>query len=105
MFISDEIKTDYENWRPGQLILITAPTGSGKSHFIFHELLLWAINNNKKILYLVNRKILQMQLNKQLDNEVRNYIWKVLGNTEITVKEYIKVVTYQSIEMRVLKGD
>ncbi|WP_287715045.1 DEAD/DEAH box helicase [Blautia sp.] len=104
MFISDEIKTDYENWRPGQLILITAPTGSGKSHFIFHELLLWAINNNKKILYLVNRKILQMQLNKQLDNEVRNYIWKVLGNTEITVKEYIKVVTYQSIEMRVLKG-
>lgn len=105
MFIGDEIKTDYEDWHPGQLILITAPTGSGKSHFIFHELLLWAINNNQKILYLVNRKILQMQLNKQLDDEVRNYIWKVLGNTDIILKEYINIVTYQSIEMRVLKGE
>lgn len=61
-FVSDEIGEKYKEWKNRNIIFITSPTGSGKSYFILHIFLKWAIKNNMRILYLVNRRILKMQL-------------------------------------------
>ena len=38
MYISELIKDEYKEWEAGQIILISAPTGSGKSNFIFDRI-------------------------------------------------------------------
>lgn len=88
-YISDKISvSDIENWKYNDVILISAPTGRGKSTFIMDKLYGNAKKNNKKILLLSNRDILKKQFEKEL--EVRE-------NTEI-----IDIVNYQLIEDRIL---
>ena len=71
-YVADKIQMEYKEWEPGKIILITASTGRGKSYFILHTYLKWAISNNLRILYLVNRKILQKQLKEELCAEVES---------------------------------
>lgn len=79
MYLTEKIGLDYQTWKPGDVIMITAPTGAGKSYFIQREYLKWIVcqdlekmmnpridsdkllykENQNKILYLVNRKILK----------------------------------------------
>ncbi len=66
MYISDRISKEYENWKNGDLIFIEAPTGSGKTTFVLEHLLPYFHEKGKRILYLVNRKILKKQLKKEL---------------------------------------
>ena len=63
MYLAEKIGEEFKKWMPGNVILITAPTGAGKSYFIQREYLKWMIKERKgKILYLVNRKILKKQM-------------------------------------------
>ena len=50
----------------GNCIFISAPTGSGKTHFILNIWLEYIASLNKKMLYLVNRSILKMQMEKEI---------------------------------------
>ena len=50
----------------GNCIFISAPTGSGKTHFILNIWLGYIASQNKKMLYLVNRSILKAQLEKEI---------------------------------------
>lgn len=65
-YIADEIGNEYQKWESPSLIKITAPTGTGKSYFVLHVLLRYAWQNGRRILYLVNRKILREQLKAEL---------------------------------------
>lgn len=101
-FVSDEIGEKYKEWKNRNIIFITSPTGSGKSYFILHIFLKWAIKNNMRILYLVNRRILKMQLEEELENVEEELCressdWKV----KCTLNEYINIKTYQSIEKEI----
>lgn len=49
------------SWNTGDTILIKAPTGSGKSFFVTSYLAAHCRANNKKILWLSNRKLLKDQ--------------------------------------------
>lgn len=82
-YFSDEIGNDYTTWESGDIIMITAATGSGKTHFILHVLLEYVCEENKRMLYLVNRKILKKQLEENLST---------------VVTEHISIKTYQEIE-------
>ena len=44
-YVSDVIKEEYKYWAAGDVVLLTAPTGTGKSHFVLYDLLKWAIFN------------------------------------------------------------
>ena len=94
-YVADKIQMEYKEWEPGKIILITASTGRGKSYFILHTYLKWAISNNLRILYLVNRKILQKQLKEEI-KEIE--ICGEFGLGLIDINEYIHIDTYQSIE-------
>ena len=38
-YVTDIIGDDYKNWKPGDCILITNGTGSGKTYFVKNNLL------------------------------------------------------------------
>lgn len=102
-FVSEKIGLEYEKqWGAGDAIFIDAPTGSGKSYFILHDLLKYAMLNGRKILYLVNRKVLKKQIQREIDSSVAEICMKLEGRF---VKNYITVSTYQSIESQIQNYD
>ena len=96
-YLSDVIGDGYKEWRNGDIILITAATGAGKSYFILHTYLKWAIEKQFKILYLVNRKILKEQLEDIL-SEINRENKREHGICAEDISDYISIRTYQSIE-------
>lgn len=84
MYVSDIIGDQYKNWMPGKFYFLTAGTGTGKSTFIIKQLLDYAIQTNKKVLYLVNRSLLRDQLKQEI-NETRIFDH---GNAFIDVRTY-----------------
>lgn len=87
-YLSDKIGNSFIEWERGTSQFITAPTGSGKTTFVLNNLFEHALNKKKKILYLVNRKILKKQLEERIEEK---RLWGDLNNC-------IKIVTYQTIE-------
>lgn len=103
-YISDKIGEEYKEWKEFQIILINAPTGSGKSYFIFNELLNFAIIEHRRILYLVNRKILKDQLENEYLYNTDAFIkfQRIHNNPILNISSYVHIQTYQSIEKRLL---
>lgn len=93
-YVSDIIEEKYKEWKPGQSIFISTPTGSGKTTFVLNELVEYAALTNKKILYLVNRKILK----EQLDVAYRNI--KRILHIKYGIGDYdpMTIETYQKVE-------
>ncbi len=100
-FLSDVVGDDYKTWDSGNIILITAATGSGKSYFILHKLLKWTASKGERLLYFVNRIALKAQIEKEIQGSVFDEMYKEYNVT--SMDEYIKVYTYQNIEQR-LRG-
>ncbi len=91
-YVSEAIGDDYKKWDYNKTIFIKTPTGSGKTTFIFKNLLKHVMHNKGKILYLVNRKILEKQLQEELEDIANEY------DLYINIKDYIYISTYQKIE-------
>ena len=97
IFISEAIGDEYKNWKPGDSVLITSQTGSGKSSFVLHTLLPHAIASDKHIVYICNRKILQEQFSVQSSSYLKEFFG---NNNNIPDKSlpYIHIVSYQYCE-------
>lgn len=96
MTVTEQIGDDYKKWKENDAIFISAPTGSGKTTFVLNQLLPWAISRGQKILYLVNRKILKMQLDADIcgvESKLRRG-----GALDQNIKDNLIVVTYQRFE-------
>lgn len=98
-YISEIIKTDYENWSQNQVVFISAPTGSGKTTFVLENLVEYAALKGQKILYLVNRSILKEYLQKKIDIEVKKKLRRNKLILDDSVNNVIKVKLYQEIEL------
>ena len=96
MYLADQIKDDYEKWTKQQTIMISAPTGTGKTYFVLHVLLPYAMKNGKKILYLTNRTILKEQLEEEAKWVFYENANKCSANN--TIDSYIEIVMYQTLE-------
>lgn len=105
--VSSNIGEKYKEWNYYNTIFITAPTGTGKTYFILHDLLEYLIDNAnpisqnmgyEKILYLVNRKILAEQLNEELKNEIGRLLHGKLQVLQADIDDFIEIMTYQKIE-------
>lgn len=92
MYISEKINNEYKNWDGGDYVFISSQTGTGKTYFILKILLPYeAEEKGKKILYLVNRKILKEQLTQYVKNDFR------------LPRKNIKIETYQYVEKLLLE--
>lgn len=92
MFIGETIGDAYKEWQDGSTIFISSQTGSGKTTFILQELLLHAKEQNKRILYLVNRRVLK----EQMEKAILDLPSELYG--------YIKVELYQNIEKQYMEA-
>lgn len=101
-YISDIItEEEFMSWESGQRVFITAATGTGKSYFVLHKLLIdRVIKRKEKILYLVNRRILKEQLEKEIRTEVFKESYKEYGDLD-DIEGHICIMTYQSIEKNI----
>lgn len=95
-YVADVIGEEYLNWKPLDMIMIKAPTGSGKTYFCLHKLLLRAIQNGERILYLINRKVLKSQLEKEKERVSDDLMRE--GQC-VNIDNYIQFMTYQSLEI------
>lgn len=108
MYFENFIGEDFLEWREGQVIIINAPTGCGKSSFIEGRFKENALLTRKRILYCTNRIILKNQMierqNRRIFSErmmqeafFLNYKPREEGN--------FFIVTYQEIENAILYGN
>lgn len=68
--VSDYVTPEKVNgWTPGDIILISAPTGGGKSHFVKHTLRDYFTKNGLKCLYLLPRTRIKDQFQQELPND------------------------------------
>lgn len=68
--VSDYVTPEkVDGWEPGDIILISAPTGSGKSYFVKHTLRNYLIKNSLKCLYLLPRTRIKEQFQHELPND------------------------------------
>lgn len=87
------IKNDYLSWKQGDTIIINTYTGSGKTHFIFNELLSFAIERGKKIIYFCNRRSIKNQL---LSSYKEKFV--CVNGQDVSIWRYLHVFTYQYCE-------
>ena len=66
-YVTELVNDDYLNWKSGDVIKISSPTGTGKNYFLFH-VLLQSLKSNEKMLYLCNRKALKNETKIDLYN-------------------------------------
>lgn len=98
MYIDDIIgdggEKIYEKWENGEIVLLQAQTGMGKTYFILNTLLNYVIKHRGYIFYFVNRKLLK----KQIEEDIFKIKSETLKYKQINLNHYISVKTYQSIE-------
>ena len=102
-YLADEIGEEYKGWENGDIIFIKAPTGSGKSYFILHIFLKWVVESRAKLLYLVNRRVLQEQLQEEIDKAVYAEMFSYF-HKPVDLKEYIQIRTYQNLESSIKRN-
>lgn len=90
-YISDEISSkEIEKWNNGDVVIISAGCGAGKSYFIKNVLYDRAKRENKKILMLIHRTNCVNQFQMEIEND---------NKTDV-----IDIKTYQSVEARIIKN-
>ncbi len=86
-YLSDLIGEDFKTWE-GKKVLITAPTGMGKSTFVVKKLLPFHQEQNKKLLILCNRRLLREQYWNDLVCQYSNFT---------DLEGSVQLMTYQEL--------
>lgn len=72
--ISEAIGADYKKWHHKSPVFIDAPTGSGKTTFVYHTLIPHAISLNRTVLLISNRVALRSQQRRKIKSIVQQYV-------------------------------
>lgn len=98
--IADHLKTDYQYWTPDIPILIDAPTGTGKTTFVYNVLIPHAAELHKNILIVSNRVALNIQQKKVVLKSIlkkpKGY-FSDMALQDIDDYGFIHIVTYQGL--------
>lgn len=98
MYITEVIQDTYKNWNAKDIIFLEAPTGSGKTTFVLEELVPYARQNGKEVLFITNRTLLKAQIKAKVAKEqgIPTDDTKLLESTEAF--DAITIVSYQKIQ-------
>ena len=90
-YLSEVIGTSFQDWG-NRKVLITAPTGMGKTTFIVKVLLPHLRKQGKKLLILCNRKLLRQQYWYDLVGQCNNFA---------DLQESVQLMTYQELATKI----
>lgn len=93
-YVTDIIGDAYKSWKPGDCILITNGTGSGKTYFVLNTLLRETRAQGKHLVYFCNRKFLSLQV----QSAARELLLSELGEDVDDLAAYLHIRTYQFAE-------
>ncbi|KUO72876.1 MAG: hypothetical protein APF81_26740 [Desulfosporosinus sp. BRH_c37] len=97
-WVADSIGEDYKKWKRGDIILLEAQTGTGKTWFIKNVLIDY-LGDNEKLLFVCNRTNLKRQLKKDL---LEKFNEKIPSTTkeldDITTINNITITSYHAIQ-------
>lgn len=96
MNVTTLLNAEYKKWTPAKNYLISTQTGSGKTYFVIHSLLMDAINNEKFLVFVCNRNALLQQTLFEIDKAFQKQFPDPADREKY--KRYFKVVTYQYFE-------
>ena len=99
--VTEKIGDAYKKWDERACIFIDAPTGSGKTTFILETLLPYFCKKDKRILYLVNRRILK----KQLEDKISDLSYEQQAVIKIGLYQEIEGVICEVQNRKSYKGD
>ncbi len=104
MYVSEAIGEEYKQWRDGDFVFIDAPTGTGKTTFIYEKIIVKALEDNVNVLLVSNRIALSMQQKRKIYDIINEHKPEALGTHK---KDKISkntifigpvcVITYQSL--------
>lgn len=107
--VVDLVGDDYLKWNNVEPVFIDAPTGSGKTTFVYKKLIHDAIDNGHGMLIVNNRRVLGMQQKRQIYDFIKEKdvdLLKGLKKEEITDETYmigpVCVTTYHSLKKRLM---
>ena len=101
-WVADEIGDTYKTWRKGEIVLLNAQTGTGKTHFI-KNVLVDHIEDYEKILLVCNRTNLKRQLKRDLLLRYGLDVPESLEDLDkITTIANIVITSYHAIQDSVL---
>lgn len=92
--VTEIIGDDYKSWKPGDCILITNGTGSGKTYFVLNTLLREARAQGKHLVYFCNRRFLSLQVQFTAQKLLLNELEEDAEN----LAAYLHIRTYQFAE-------
>lgn len=101
--VSDVVGDTYLDWEEKQKIVISTPTGSGKTLFIFKKLLPCAVKNDVGIVYFCNRKTLFEQVTKNQHDKLTIFTYqfaetcgseRALDKAKAKAKSRIKYIVF-----------
>ena len=110
MYFDESIGENYLEWRDGQIILIDAPTGCGKTTFFENTYKNYALADGKRILYCTNRIVLRDQM---LERQRMRIIEEEEKLQNASLWEYSRrrewgnfcITTYQAIETAIVTNN
>lgn len=104
-YVKDVIKDDYLNWKTGDSVVIESATGTGKTTFIFEELLP-TLKKDEKLLFVCNRKKLsrdtKLKLMKLKGIKIPDDINEV---DKMTYFDGVKIINYQALGQHLYKNE
>lgn len=86
-YLAEQIGDDFWEWN-GKKILISAPTGMGKTTFVVRVLLDHLRKRGKKLLILCNRRLLRLQYWNSIVDQFVSYA---------EIEECVTIITYQQL--------
>jgi len=96
-YVSNIIGETYKTWKPGDIIIIDAQTGTGKNYFIENVLIPWI--ETKKLLFISNRTNLKRQVKIRLLEEYGLKIPVTLEELDdIKTIAHVTITSYHALQ-------
>ncbi len=97
-WVSESIGNKYKKWKPGDIVLISAQTGTGKTYFIKNELL-DHLKEDERLLFVCNRTNLKRQLKRDLLTKFGEEVPETLEELDsiTTIGGKVTITSYHAI--------
>lgn len=97
-WVTESIGDNYKSWKKGDVVLISAQTGTGKTYFI-KNVLLDELMDHERLLFVCNRTNLKRQLKKDLLQKYKQSIPETLNELDkiTTIADKVTITSYHAI--------